>query len=477
MEQRTELPLPAPSHWIDGRAVPASGSLIDVVNPATDTVFASIPEGSAEDVDLAVEAATRAFPGWSSTSPEARVAVLERVVEELRLHAETLASTITAEMGAPISFSRAAQAGFPPLSAAAAIETAQRFSWSEEVGNTLIVREPIGVVGAITPWNFPLQQLVTKVVPALLAGNTVVLKPSEIAPVSAQLFAVVATAAGLPAGVLNVVHGTGPVVGEAISRHPGIDMVSFTGSTAAGRLVSAAASGTVKRVALELGGKAAHIVLPDADLDDAVTRGLAFAWSNAGQACGAWTRMLVPADLQDQVVEKLRAASADYTVGDPADESTRVGPLASEAQRERVDAYIRRGVADGATLVVGGPGRPEGFGTGAYVRPTVFADVDPGSVIAQEEIFGPVLVVIPYTDEDHAVEIANGTVYGLSAAVTGDREHAVEIAGRLRVGLVHVNDAHHNFQAPFGGYKQSGNGREMGRAGLEEFLETKAITR
>ncbi|WP_151482407.1 aldehyde dehydrogenase family protein [Streptomyces albicerus] len=477
MNESAELHFPAPSHWIDGRAVPASGPLIDVVNPATGAVFASVPRGTAEDVDRAVDAATAAFPGWSATSPADRVGVLKRVVEGMQLRSDEIASTITAEMGAPISFSRAAQAGFPVASTSAAITAAEQFPWTEQVENSLIVREPIGVVGAITPWNFPLQQLVTKVVPALLAGNTVVLKPSEMSPVSARIFAEIATDAGLPAGVLNVVHGTGPVVGEAISRHPKIDMISFTGSTAAGKRVSVAASETVKRVALELGGKAAHIILPDADLDEAVIRGLAFAWGNAGQACGAYVRMLVPADQQDEVVEKLKAAAAEYAVGDPQDEATRMGPLASETQRERVEGYIKRGIADGATLVVGGPGRPEGFETGAYVKPTIFSDVDPNSVIAQEEIFGPVLVVIPYTDDDQAVEIANSTIYGLNGAVTGEQDHAMAIARRLRVGQVDINGGAINFQAPFGGYKQSGNGREMGRAGIEEFLETKAITR
>jgi aldehyde dehydrogenase (NAD+) len=447
------------------------------VNPATGAVFASVPRGTAEDVDRAVDAATAAFPGWAATSPADRVGVLKRVVEGMQLRSDEIASTITAEMGAPISFSRAAQAGFPVASTSAAITAAEQFPWTEQVENSLIVREPIGVVGAITPWNFPLQQLVTKVVPALLAGNTVVLKPSEMSPVSARIFAEIATDAGLPAGVLNVVHGTGPVVGEAISRHPKIDMISFTGSTAAGKRVSVAASETVKRVALELGGKAAHIILPDADLDEAVNRGLAFAWGNAGQACGAYVRMLVPADQQDEVVEKLKAAAAEYAVGDPQDEATRMGPLASETQRERVEGYIKRGIADGATLVVGGPGRPEGFETGAYVKPTIFSDVNPNSVIAQEEIFGPVLVVIPYTDDDQAVEIANSTIYGLNGAVTGEQDHAMAIARRLRVGQVDINGGAINFQAPFGGYKQSGNGREMGRAGIEEFLETKAITR
>ncbi|MFH9090164.1 aldehyde dehydrogenase family protein [Streptomyces sp. NPDC017673] len=477
MNENPAVPFPTPSHWIDGRPLRGSGPLIDVVNPADESVIAAVPEGTAEDVDKAVDAALAAFPGWASASPDHRVAVMRRLAEGLQQRSEALAATITLEMGAPIGFSRQAQVGFPVAATLAAITTAERFEWTEVVENSLVIREPIGVVGAITPWNFPLQQLVTKVVPAMLAGNTVVLKPSENSPLSARMFAEIATEAGLPDGVFNVVQGTGPVVGEALSRHPRIDMISFTGSTRAGRSVSVAASGTVKRVALELGGKAAHIVLPEADLDFAVRRGLAYAWANGGQACGAYTRMLVPESLQETVVEKLRDAAEEYVVGDPADEGTRIGPLASETQRRRVDDYIRRGIADGATLVVGGPGRPAGFETGAYVRPTIFSDVDPESVIAQEEIFGPVLVVIPYVDDDHAVEIANGTIYGLNGAVTGDEDHAMAIARRLRVGQVDVNGGPHNFQAPFGGYRQSGNGREMGRAGLEEFLETKAITR
>ncbi|MGX1267905.1 aldehyde dehydrogenase family protein [Streptomyces phaeoluteigriseus] len=477
MNESVKNPFPNPSHWIDGRAVHGSGPLIDVVSPADELVIAQVHEGTTEDVNMAVDAALAAFPGWASTSPKYRADVMRRLAEGLQQRSEELAATITLEMGAPIAFSRQAQVGFPVASTLAAVASAEQFEWTEVIENSLVVREPVGVVGAITPWNFPLQQLVTKVVPAMLAGNTVVLKPSEVSPLSARMFAEIATEAGVPNGVFNVVQGTGPVVGEALSRHPKVDMISFTGSTRAGRSVSVAASGTVKRVALELGGKAAHIVLPEADLDSAVTRGLAFAWANAGQACGAYVRMLVPANLQETVVDKLRTAAQEYVVGDPADEATRIGPLASEIQRRRVDGYIRRGIAEGATLVVGGPGRPEGFETGAYVKPTIFSDVDPESVIAQEEIFGPVLVVIPYTDDDHAVEIANGTIYGLNAAVTGDEDHAVAIARRLRVGQVDVNGGQHNFQAPFGGYKQSGNGREMGRAGLEEFLETKAITR
>ncbi|MFI2378316.1 aldehyde dehydrogenase family protein [Streptomyces sp. NPDC018964] len=477
MNESVKTPFPDPSHWIDGRAVRGSGPLIDVVNPADESVIAQVYEGTVEDVNMAVDAALAAYPGWAATPPRHRADVMRNLAEGLQKRSEELAATITLEMGAPITFSRQAQVGFPVASTLAAVASAERFEWTEVIENSLVVREPIGVVGAITPWNFPLQQLVTKVVPAMLAGNSVVLKPSEISPLSARMFAEIVTEAGVPDGVFNVVQGTGPVVGEALSRHPKIDMISFTGSTRAGRSVSVAASGTVKRVALELGGKAAHIVLPEADLDSAVTRGLAVAWANAGQACGAYVRMLVPRSLQETVVDKLRTAAQEYVVGDPADEATRIGPLASETQRRRVDDYIRRGIADGAMLVAGGPGRPEGFGTGAYVKPTIFSDVDPESAIAQEEIFGPVLVVIPYDDDDDAVEIANGTIYGLNAAVTGDEDHAVAIARRLRVGQVDVNGGRHNFQAPFGGYKQSGNGREMGRAGLEEFLETKAITR
>ncbi|MET9110259.1 aldehyde dehydrogenase family protein [Streptomyces zhihengii] len=477
MTEHRTFPFPAPSHWIDGRAVRGSGPSIDIVNPADESVIASMPGGTTEDVDQAVHAALAAFPSWSSTSPEERISVMRGLAEGMEKHAEKLAATITLEMGAPISFSLPAQAGFPVASTLAAITAAEQFEWDEVIENSLILREPIGVVGAITPWNFPLQQLVTKVVPAMLAGNTVVLKPSEQSPLSARMFAEIATEAGLPNGVFNLVQGIGPVVGEAISRHPKIDMISFTGSTQAGKNVSAAASETVKRVALELGGKAAHIILPDADLDFAINRGLAYAWSNAGQACGAYTRMLVPEHLQDSVVTKLRVAAEEYTLGDPRDPATKIGPVASESQRRRVDDYIRRGVDDGARLVVGGPGRPEGITIGAYVKPTIFCDVDPNSVIAQEEIFGPVLTVIPYTDTNHAVEIANGTVYGLNAAITGDEENALAIARRLQVGQVDINGGPHNFQAPFGGYKQSGNGREMGRAGIEEFLETKAITR
>jgi aldehyde dehydrogenase (NAD+) len=470
-----EISFPAPAHWIDGRAVPFDGPVIEVLNPATGAVVAAVPDGSAGDVDSAVAAATAAFPDWAATAPAERAAVLRRLAAGIGARGQEIAAAMTLEMGAPIAFTREAAAGLPAMTIEAFASVAEGFPWTEEVANSLIVREPIGVVGAIVPWNFPIQQIVTKVVPALLAGNSVVLKPSEVAPLAARIFAEAAAEAGLPAGVLNVVHGTGEVVGEAIAAHPGIDMVSFTGSTRAGKRVSAVAAGTVKRVALELGGKSANIILPDADLQDAVTRGLSSAWVNAGQICGAYTRMLVPASLQDRVVELLLEAAEQYTVGDPADGGTTLGPLASEIQRERVAGYIDKGIAEGARLVYGGPGRPQGLPAGAYVRPTIFADVDPDSVIAQEEIFGPVLAVIPYTDDEEAVRIANNTVYGLNGAVFGESGHALAIAKRMRAGQVDVNGAQFNPLAPFGGYKQSGNGREYGRQGLEEFLETKAI--
>ncbi|WP_155348865.1 aldehyde dehydrogenase family protein [Acrocarpospora pleiomorpha] len=450
---------------------------IDVVNPATGEIVARVPSGTAADVDRAVAAATAALPHWAATGVEERAAVVRRISEGLQNRAEEIATTITAEMGAPITLSRHAQAVFPVEVAASIAALAADFPWTEQIGNSLVVREPIGVVGAITPWNFPLQQIVSKLAPALLAGNTMVLKPSEIAPLTAGILAEVAAEAGLPAGVFNVVHGTGPVVGEAIAAHPGIDMVSFTGSTRVGKRISAVAAETVKRVALELGGKSANVILDDADLAQAVPLGVAMAFTNGGQVCGAWPRMLVPASRHDEIVELAVAAAAGYTVGDPADEATRIGPMASEAQRRRVDGYIERGIADGATLAFGGPGRPDGLPTGAYARPTIFANVAPDAVIAQEEIFGPVLTIIPYDGDDQAVEIANNTTYGLTGAVFGGEERALAIARRLRTGQVDINGAPWNPLAPFGGYKQSGNGREFGRYGLEEFLETKSIQR
>lgn len=465
------------THWINGCRVDGGTERIDVINPATGKVVATVPAGSATDVDAAVAAARSAFPIWAETPLAERIAVVRAISAGIVARGEEIAATITAEMGSPISFSRAVQASVPAATSAAAATAAAGFRWTEEIGNSLVVREPIGVVGAITPWNFPLHQIVAKVVPALLGGNTVVLKPSEIAPLTAGILAEIAASAGLPVGVFNVVHGAGPVVGEAIAGHPEVDMVSFTGSTGAGKRVSVVAAGTVKRVALELGGKSANVILDDADPVRAAKIGLANAFINGGQTCSAWTRMLVPAARHREIVEAVVAAAAKYTVGDPTEKPTRIGPMSSSAQQRRVNGYIERGLMDGATLAFGSPGRVDGLEQGAYVHPTVFADVHPDAVIAQEEIFGPVLAVIPYADEDDAVRIANNSVYGLSGAVFGEPEHAMAVAGRLRTGQVDVNGGAYNPAAPFGGYKQSGNGRELGRYGLEEFLEVKAIQR
>ncbi|MFJ5265790.1 aldehyde dehydrogenase family protein [Streptomyces sp. NPDC088387] len=467
---------PSPAHWIGGRPVPGGPDVIDVVNPANGRVIAAVPAGTAADVDSAVAAARTAFPAWAATGVTDRVATVRRLADVLESRVEEIALTITAELGSPLTESRIAQAGQPVALARATADVAQDFPWSETIGNSLVLRESLGVVGAITPWNFPLNQMMSKVAPALLAGNTLVVKPSEVTPLTARILAEAAAEAGLPGGVLNIVHGAGPVVGAAITAHPDVDMVTFTGSTAAGRLVAASAADSVKRVTLELGGKSASVVLPDADLEKAVALSLASAWFNNGQVCAAWTRLIVPADRQRQVAELLVAAAEGFRVGDPMSEPTRLGPLVSETQRERVDAYIRRGLADGARLVFGGPGRPDGCETGAYVRPTIFTDVDPDAVIAQEEIFGPVLSVIPYTDEEHAVAIANNSVYGLHGAVFGEPDHALSVARRLRTGQVDVNGGQYNMVAPFGGYKQSGNGgREFGRYGLDDQLETKSV--
>ena len=465
-------------HWIDGVAVPGTdAATIDVINPADGQVAGVIPAGTAADVNRAVGVARAAFRTWSETSPDERAEIVRRIGAGLAVRRADLAAAITAEMGAPIGLSSTAHVDFPVAVATSMADLAKDFDWTAEIGNSLVVHEPIGVVGAITPWNFPLQQVVAKLAPALVAGNAVVLKPSELAPLTARILAEVSAEAGLPAGVFNIVHGTGDVVGEAISAHPDIDMISFTGSTRAGRRIASVAAGTVKRVALELGGKGANLVLPGADLSGAIAAGLGMAFINGGQVCGSWPRLFVPADRHDEAIELAVAAAADYTVGDPLDPATRIGPLASEAHRQKVDGYIRRGIADGAKLVFGGPGHPAGLTKGAYARPTIFAAVDAYSAIAQEEIFGPVLTIIPYADVDAAVSMANSTVYGLTSGVFGPPEQALAVARRLRAGQVDVNGGHWNPLAPFGGYKQSGNGREFGPYGLAEFLETKSIQR
>ncbi len=457
---------------------PSAAGRIDVVDPTSEQVIATVPEGSPVDIDRAVRAARAAFGSWGSTSPEERAKYLGAMHEALAGRADEIARMITTEMGAPLKVASQVQTALPLSVLASYAQLLPGFPFEEEIGNSLVVREPVGVVGAITPWNYPLHQVVAKVAAALAAGCTVVLKPSEVAPLTAFLLAEVCHEVGLPAGVFNLVTGYGPVVGEALAAHPDVDMVSFTGSTRAGQRVSAVAAGTVKRVALELGGKSANVLLPDADFAKAVKVGVGNAFLNSGQTCTAWTRMLVPADRHDEVVG-LAARTADgYAVGDPLAEATRLGPLASAAQRDRVRGYIERGIAEGARLAAGGPEPPESLATGYFVRPTVFGAVRPEMAIAQEEIFGPVLSVLPYDDEDDAVRIANGTIYGLAGGVwSADAEHATAFARRMRTGQVDINGGRFNPLAPFGGYKQSGNGRELGRYGLEEFLEVKSLQR
>ena len=465
-------------HVIGGDYVPGSGADIEVVNPATEQVIGSVPAGTESDVDAAVAAARNAFENWSRTPAAERAAVVRRISEGIAARRDEIAATVTAEMGAPITFATQVQASVPVATSAGLADVVEDgFAWTEESGNSLIVREPIGVVAAITPWNYPLHQIVAKVAAALAAGCTVVLKPSEVAPLTAAIFTEVVAEAGVPAGVVNLVHGTGPVVGEALAAHPDVDMVSFTGSTRAGRRVSAVAAETVKRVALELGGKSANVVLEDADLTKAVKLGVAGCFPNGGQSCNALSRMLVPESRHDEAVRIAVDAVAKYGVGDPTEDSTRVGPMVSDAQRDRVVDYINKGVSEGATLATGGPERPEGLDSGYYVRPTVFTGVSPEMTIAREEIFGPVLSILPYRDEDEAVRIANDSEYGLAGSVFGSDERALAVANRLRAGQIAVNGGSFNPVAPFGGYKQSGNGREFGKFGLEEFLEVKSIQR
>ncbi|NND58734.1 MAG: aldehyde dehydrogenase family protein [Gammaproteobacteria bacterium] len=463
--------------YIDGEWVsPLSARSLDVINPADETVVATVALGTAADVDKAVAAARAAFSRYGQSSPAERLQLLQRILEVYRARYDEIAAAITTEMGAPAKLASKAQAACGSGHLEAAIEVLQDYAFEERVGSSTVLREPIGVCGLITPWNWPINQIVCKVAPALATGCTMVLKPSEIAPLSAHLFAQVLDEAGVPAGVFNLVHGDGPTVGAAIAAHPGIDMVSFTGSTRAGVAVAQAAAPTVKRVTQELGGKSPNIILDDADLERAVTAGVRACFSNTGQSCNAPSRMLVPRDQLPQVVEIARIAAEKTRVGDPLDKATHLGPLVSATQFDKVQSLVQAAIDEGATLVCGGPGRPEGLEKGYYVRPTIFADVTNDMTIAREEVFGPVLVIIGYDDEEQAVAIANDTPYGLAAYVqSGDPDRARRIAKRLRAGQVQINGAQGDWLTPFGGYKQSGNGREWGPLGFDDYLETKAL--
>jgi aldehyde dehydrogenase (NAD+) len=468
------------SIYVDGAWVPSDGAeTIDVENPATEEVIGRIPSGTASDVDRAVRAARAAQDAWAATSPEERGKYLSRLQEAVTARHGEIARTITAEMGAPKKISEMIQAGLPIADIATAAQLATTFEWERQIGNSTVVMEPLGVVGAITPWNYPLHQITAKVAYALAAGCTVVLKPSEVAPLCAFLLFDAIHEIGLPAGVANLVTGYGQTVGEAIAAHPDVDMVSFTGSTRAGKRVAELGAQTVKKVSLELGGKSANVILPDADLEKAVKVGVGNCYLNSGQTCTAWTRMLVHSSRYDEAVELAARTAEGYTLGDPEDEATRLGPLVSRVQRDRVAAYIEKGRQEGARLVAGGAptdkdGRP--LEKGYFVAPTVFADVTSEMTIAQEEIFGPVLSILRYDDEDEAVRIANDSIYGLAGGVwAGDVEHAKAFARRMKTGQVDINGGSFNVAAPFGGFKQSGVGRELGPFGLEEFTQPKSL--
>ena len=464
--------------FIGGRWVAPSGrEMIDVHNAGTGEVMGRVPAGSAKDVDAAVAAARGALDKWSATSPGVRSELLEKISAGLKARADELAKTIAQEVGMPLKLAGRIQAGLPIANFANFARLLKDFVFEERVGNSLVVREPVGVVAAITPWNYPLHQIALKVAPALAAGCTVVLKPSEVAPFNAFILAEAIEAAGLPQGVFNLVTGYGADAGEALVKHRDVDMISFTGSTRAGKRISELAAQSVKRVALELGGKSASVILDDADLATAVKGTVNGCYLNSGQTCTALTRMLVPDSLYQEAARIAAEVAKSFTVGDPLAETTRLGPLSSQAQLERVRGYIRKGLQEGAELLAGGAEPPEGVPPGGYyVKPTVFGRVRNDMSIAREEIFGPVLSIIPYQDEEDAVRIANDTVYGLAGAVwSRDDARAQRVARRIRAGQVDVNGGAFNMNAPFGGFKQSGHGREAGVYGLEEFLEYKSL--
>ncbi|MEJ2275374.1 MAG: aldehyde dehydrogenase family protein [Woeseiaceae bacterium] len=463
--------------YIDGQWVdPVEPRTLDVINPATEAVYGRISLGSAADVDKAAAAARRAFASFAQTTPAERIDVLQSILAEFKKRQDDVAEAIMNEMGAPWGLARGAQAMSGVQHIKAAIKALEGFSFEERLGTTTVVREPIGVCGLITPWNWPMNQVAVKVAPALAAGCTMILKPSELAPFDAMVFAEILDAAGVPAGVFNLVNGDGPGVGTAMSGHPDIDMVSFTGSTRAGVLIAQNAAPTVKRVAQELGGKSANILVDDETFATAVAAGARAMFDNTGQSCNAPSRMIVPRSRMKEAATIAAKVAEETKVGKLRDEGAEMGPLVSEAQWDKVQRLIQSGIDEGATLVAGGTGRPEGLDKGYFAQPTVFADVSNGMTIAREEIFGPVLSIIPYDDLDDAIAIANDTPYGLSGFVScADLDTAREIASRLRTGMVHINGAHLDSAAPFGGYKQSGNGREWGHHGIEEFLEMKSV--
>ena len=458
--------------WVD----PVDPQHLDVINPATEESIAKIAMGNSEDVNKAVAAAKNAFESFSQTSKEERLALMGKILEVYQSRYDEIAETISSEMGAPLWLSKAAQAATGAGHFATFMEILKNYDFVEDRGTTRLRKEPVGVCGLITPWNWPINQIACKVAPALAAGCTMILKPSEVSPLNAILFAEVLDEAGVPAGVFNLVNGDGMNVGEAMSSHPDIDMMSFTGSTRAGIAVAKASADSVKRVAQELGGKSANIILDDADFNKAVAGGVGSVFTNSGQSCNAPTRMLVPADRQEEAVAIAKATAEATIVGNPVDVAPGgMGPVVSEVQFNKIQGLIEKGIEEGATLVAGGPGKPEGLNAGYFVKPTVFSDVSNDMTIAREEIFGPVLSILPYKDEDDALSIANDTEYGLSGYVSGSQEKAQKFAEKIRSGNVHVNGAGPDFTAPFGGYKKSGNGREWGELGFEEFLEIKAI--
>ena len=458
--------------WVD----PVDPKSLDVINPATEEVIGKIAMGNSQDVDKAVAAAKEAFESFSKTTKEERLALMGKILEVYQSRYDEIAETISSEMGAPLWLSKAAQAATGAGHFGTFMEVLKNYNFDEDKGTTRLRKEPVGVCGLITPWNWPINQIACKVAPALAAGCTMVLKPSEVSPLNAVIFAEVLHEAGVPAGVFNLVNGDGLSVGEAMSSHPDIDMMSFTGSTRAGVAVAKASADTVKRVSQELGGKSANIILNDADFNKSVAGGVTGCFMNSGQSCNAPTRMLVPADRQDEAVAIAKATAEATVVGDPKEVAAGgIGPVVSEVQFNKIQGLIEKGIEEGATLVAGGPGKPEGFNAGYYVKPTIFSDVSNDMTIAREEIFGPVLSILPYKDEEDAILIANDTEYGLSGYVSGSQEKAQKFAEKFRSGNVHVNGAGPDFNAPFGGYKKSGNGREWGDLGFEEFLEIKAI--